>query len=43
MSIEEGRDYILGKLDRSYKKLSSNSKMIYKDKYTTAIACVNGE
>ncbi len=43
MSIEEGKEYILGKLERSYKKLSTNSKMIYKDKYTKAIVCINGE
>lgn len=33
MSIEEGTAFVKGKLERSYKKLSEQSKIIYKDKY----------
>jgi len=33
MSIEEGTAFVKGKLERSYKKLSEPSKIIYKDKY----------
>ncbi len=33
MSIEEGIEFVRGKLERSFHKLSEESKLFYKDKY----------
>ncbi len=33
MSIEEGQEFVRGKLERSFRKLSTKSKECYKDKY----------
>jgi uncharacterized protein len=38
MSIEEGAKFVKDKLERSYKKLSKNSKDFYRDKYERAMS-----
>lgn len=39
MTIEEGRDFVKGKLERSFRKLSAGSKTYYQSKYQQAM-CV---
>ena len=38
MNIEEGRNFVVEKLKRSYNKLSDESKEFYKDKYDNAMS-----
>ena len=38
MNIEEGRNFVVEKLKRSYNKLSDASKEFYKDKYDSAMS-----
>ena len=33
MTIEEGKDFVKSKLERSFKKLSDESKIFYKEKF----------
>lgn len=37
MGIEEGKEFVKNKLERSYKKLSDESKIFYKEKYENAM------
>lgn len=41
MNIEEGIEFVRNKLNRSYNKLSDESKEIYKNKYTTAMSILS--
>lgn len=38
MDIEEGRNFVVEKLKRSYNKLSDSSKEFYKEKYDNAMS-----
>lgn len=37
MNIEEGKNFVKGKLERSYRKLSDESKIFYKEKFENAM------
>ncbi len=41
MQIEEGKEFVKNKLQRSYNKLSENSKLYYKEKYRKAMDILN--
>lgn len=38
MSMEEGKEFVKGKLERSFQKLSTDSKKYYEDKYQQVMA-----
>ncbi len=42
MNIEEGIEFVKNKLERSYNKLSNESKEFYKEKYENAIKVLIG-
>lgn len=42
MNIEEGVQFVKAKLERSYNKLSDESKFFYKEKYERVMAVLQG-
>ena len=42
LGIDEGTQFVVGKLERSYNKLSAQGKRIYRDKYRRVMAAVAG-
>lgn len=42
-SVEEGIDFVTGKLKRSFRKLSDESKAFYSSKYHTVLNLLSGE
>ncbi len=37
MNIEEGKNFVKSKLERSYRKLSDESKIFYKEKFESVM------
>ena len=41
MDFEKGKQFVIDKLNRSYRKLSDRSRLFYKDKYQNSMALLN--
>ena len=41
MDFEKGKQFVIDKLNRTYRKLSDRSKLFYKDKYQNSMALLN--